>query len=91
MVAKELHEWIERTAEAVAADILESPLAPEVVQLSRAEMRAFYRTNTRIQQLLWLPDGSPNTQGRRQLMQELGPDGYEAAALAQIPDEEEVA
>jgi hypothetical protein len=86
MVAETIVDWIERVSDQVAGAVLESPLAPEVVQLSRREMRAYYRTNPQIQQLLWLPDGSPNAQGRSQLMEQYGADGYEAVALAQVPD-----
>lgn len=86
-VAERIVAWIERVSDDVAGAILESPIAPEVVQLSRREMRRYYRTDPEIQGQLWLPDGTPNDQGRKQLLEQLGPDGYEALALAQVPDE----
>lgn len=75
VVAEEVHQWIEDTATDVADAILGSALEPDVVQPPHAEYVRMMRT------LMYLPDGSPNVQGRDKLMARVGPQEYEKIAL----------
>lgn len=83
LVATEITEWLEQMSDQVAEALLESPLAPQVVQPqpSHAELMAYY-TSPRFVALLFNPDGSPNQAGRDSLIAQVGPDGYQNIALA---------
>lgn len=81
LVASEINDWIERTADMVAGALLDSPLAPQVVQPPKAELLAYYRSPG-FQALLFNADGTPNASGRQSLMDQVGADGYEAVATA---------
>lgn len=86
IVADEIAQWIERTAEAVAGAILDSPLAPQVVTPPLNEALDLFHP------YFFNPDGTPNAAGRSYVMNggvdpftgQTGPgqgaDGYESIA-----------
>lgn len=76
LIADEVLEWLDRTAEAVAEALLGSPFAPQVEQPSQAERLAYFREQ------FFNPDGTPNLPGRDAVLQTHGPEQYETIALA---------
>lgn len=72
--ADAIAEWLERTSEMVAQELLGSPYAPEVVTPTRAQALAFFDP------LFFLPDGSPNEPGRQQVIDQYGADAFEEIA-----------
>ena len=81
VIAEEIVDWLERMSDQVAGALLDSPLAPQVVMPSQADLLTYYRS-PRFQALLWNPDGTPNQPGRDSLMDQVGPDGYQSIAMA---------
>lgn len=75
-LAGDLADWIEAMSDSVAEEILGSVFRPQVVQPSRAEALAYWRT------LMFNPDGSPNGIGREQVLARSGVDGFEKIAKA---------
>lgn len=73
-VAEELSAWLELRSSQIADAILESPYRPRVVEPTTKEATAYYRT------LLINPDGTLNEQGKQQVIQQYGPNGYEDIA-----------
>lgn len=69
-VADDLAVWLDQTANQLAAAILSSGRAPFSADLSEGDKLAYYT------QALFNRDGSPNTQGRLQQMQRLGPETF---------------
>lgn len=74
-IAEELGEWIESTADALAEALVSSgDVAPFAANLTENQRLAYFSAQ------MYLPDGSVNLEGRNQLLQSLGPDGYSAVA-----------
>lgn len=69
-VVDEVAQWIEDTADFLAESFLEDGIAPFEARLTEAQ-RLEYFTN-----LLFNRDGSPNQEGRQQLLQSQGLDEY---------------
>jgi len=69
-VANDLAAWIDQTADAIAVAFTPQGIAPFSAQLSEKDKLEYYRSQ------LFNPDGSPNTQGRSQQLQRLGPEGF---------------
>lgn len=78
LVAAEIVDWLDRVSEQVAGALLDSPLAPRVVQPTREQTLDYFAP------LFFLPDGSPNPAGRQQVLEQHGADAYEDVALGLV-------
>jgi hypothetical protein len=69
-VAEELAQWIADTVKQMVGALTEGDVAPFAANVSQAQKLQYFAGK------VYLPDGSINVQGRAQLMQTYGPEGY---------------
>jgi hypothetical protein len=77
-VAEDLAYWLEDTATKLAAAMAPQGVAPFAAALTNEEKVSFYRDT------LFNPDGTPNIQGRTDLLNRLGPQGFRQVYTAVI-------
>jgi hypothetical protein len=75
-IAQELADWLELRATQIADAVMQSPYRPRVVEPTRADALAYYRT------VLLNPDDTPNPAGKAQFVQQYGPQAYADTAKA---------
>jgi hypothetical protein len=75
-VAEDLADWIEEQAQSIVGAVTEGGVAPFSANLSSEERLAYYRRQ------FFLPDGTPNVEGRAQEMERLGLEGFTKAMRA---------
>jgi hypothetical protein len=78
LVAEDLAYWLEKTSDELAAAMSPQGVAPFGAVLSEAQKVAYYK------QVLFNSDGTPNTNGRTQLLATLGPQGFRQVYTAVI-------
>jgi hypothetical protein len=78
LVAEDLAWWLDDTSTKLAAAMAPQGVAPFAADLTESQKIEFYRN------ALFNPDGSPNTQGRTDLLNRLGPQGFRAVYTAVI-------
>ena len=75
-VAQEVADWLDTVPKKVADALLESVYRPRVVEPTKAETVAYFRS------LLVNPDGTLNEQGKQSVIQQYGASYYEEIAKA---------
>jgi len=82
-VATDLAVWLDQESTRIAAAMAPQGTAPFAANLSEEQKLQYYRAQ------LFNPDGTPNTAGRAQQIQRLGPEGFTQvykAVLKAYPD-----
>jgi hypothetical protein len=78
MVAEDLAWWLEDTSTKLAVGMSPQGVAPFAAALTTDQKIAFYRDT------IFNPDGTPNVQGRTDLLARLGPLGFRQVYTAVI-------
>lgn len=76
LVADDLAQWIEDTADAIAGMMTDGSHAPFSARVTEGQKLAYYRGT------LFNADGTPNVQARQQLLDRAGVKGYAAVLQA---------
>lgn len=77
-IAEDLAQWLESTSTALAVAISPQGIAPFAAPISEQQKLVYYSSQ------LFMPDGTPNEQGRTAELQRLGPIGFRTVYRAVI-------
>jgi hypothetical protein len=78
LIASDLASWLDQTSTSLAVALSPQGVAPFAAPISEPQKLAYYSAQ------LFMPDGTPNEQGRNAELQRLGPIGFRTVYRAVI-------
>lgn len=78
LIAQDLAQWLESTSTQLAIAFSPQGVAPFAAPISEQQKLSYYSSQ------LFMPDGTPNEQGRNAELQRLGPIGFRTVYRAVI-------